>query len=95
MIIFQFILIKSIDTNTQLDEEPSAEDMPRLLKDLEELQSLFDQAAVEKHKLNTELQNCIQRLEAATLIVEKYKIFTIRNFLRLNFFRIQANLFSS
>ena len=67
------MLIQNTESKNNQEEEPNLDDLPRLLKDLEELQSQFDRAAVEKHKLNTELENCIQRLEAATLIVEKYK----------------------
>jgi hypothetical protein len=41
------------------------------MKELEELQNKFDLSAVNKHKLNIELESCIQRLEAASLVIER------------------------
>lgn len=82
------MFIQSTESKNNQEEEPNLDDLPRLLKDLEELQSQFDRAAVEKHKLNTELENCIQRLEAATLIVEKYKKnFCIQILIRVLYYR--------
>ena len=52
----------------------SEADLPRLLEELNVLQNKFDAAAVKKHKLHKELDSCIQRLEAATLIIERYKL---------------------
>lgn len=54
------------------EESLSEEDLPRLLKELEELQAKFDASAVNKHKLHIELESCIQRMEAATSIIERY-----------------------
>jgi len=53
------------------DESLTENDLPQLLAELQELQDKFDQAAVNKHKLHCELENCIQRLEAATSIVDR------------------------
>ena len=42
------------------------------MQELQELQVKFDAAAVKKHKLHKELDSCIQRVEAATTIVERF-----------------------
>lgn len=55
---------KVVDTLTN-------KDLPILIAELEELQKKFDEAAVKKHKLHKELESCIQRLESATLIINK------------------------
>ena len=55
---------KSADTFTN-------KDLHVLIAELEELQKRFDKAAVKKHKLHQELDSCIQRLDSATLIINK------------------------
>lgn len=49
----------------------TAEDLTRLLNELQELQNKFDEIAVNKHKLHKELDSCIQRLDAATSILDR------------------------
>ena len=46
-------------------------DLPRLTEELQILQDKFDAAAVKKHKLHIELETCIQRLDAATAIIQR------------------------
>ena len=46
-------------------------DLPRLTEELQVLQDKFDAAAVRKHKLHKELETCIQRLDAATSIIQR------------------------
>ncbi len=52
-------------------ENYSVIDLPRLMQELQDLQVKFDAASVKKHKLNKELDSCIQRVEAATTIIER------------------------
>jgi hypothetical protein len=69
---FLLTIKKNAETSSKPDEELKADDLQRLLNELEDLQAKFDRAAVDKHKLNAELESCIQRLDAATHIIEKY-----------------------
>jgi hypothetical protein len=55
----------------QPSHEYVAEDLPQLLKELDELKEKFDTAAVNKHKLQNELHGCIHRLDMATIIIQK------------------------
>ena len=50
------------------------------MEDLRELQVKFDAAAVKKHKLHNELDSCIQRVEAATSIIERFVFFIRKHF---------------
>ena len=59
------------ETSPNLDGGLTGDDLPRLLAELEELQNKFDQMAVNKHKLNKELDSCIQRLDAAQSIIDR------------------------
>lgn len=61
-----------METNSRPEENYTEDDLPRLIKELEELQKIFDGSAVNKHKLHIELESCIQRLDAATTIIERY-----------------------
>lgn len=75
LIISKFINLinfKNIESNSRPEESLNEEDLPRLLNELEELQGKFDASAVNKHKLHIELESCIQRMEAATSIIERY-----------------------
>ena len=60
-----------MDTESKSAEQLTNKDLPHLVVELEELQKKFDEAAVKKHKLHKELDSCIQRLESATLIINK------------------------
>ena len=40
-------------------------------QELKQLQNKFDLAAVNKHKLHKELDSCLQRVDAATSIIER------------------------
>jgi hypothetical protein len=62
---------KSNDSILKQEEDLKQDDLPRLMSELEQLQASFDLAAVKKYKLNIELESCIQRLDAASLIIEK------------------------
>jgi hypothetical protein len=60
-----------MEANIKPVENYVEDDLPRMIKELEELQNKFDLSAVNKHKLHDELESCIQRLEAASMIVER------------------------
>lgn len=61
----------ALETDSKSSENLTNKDLPRLVGELEELQKKFDESAVKKHRLHKELDSCIQRLESATLIINK------------------------
>ncbi|CAF0814844.1 unnamed protein product, partial [Brachionus calyciflorus] len=67
----------NIETNAKQEESLTEDDLPRLLRELEELQTKFDASAVNKHKLHIELESCIQRMDAATSIIESPSLYEI------------------
>jgi len=65
------MFLKGTNAGSKNEEVLTEHDLPRLLKELEELQDNFDAAAVKKHKLHIELESCVQRIEAATSIIDR------------------------
>ncbi|KAJ8314955.1 hypothetical protein KUTeg_007105 [Tegillarca granosa] len=55
------------------EEEYAEDDLPRLQEEVNQLQQLFDQAVVEKHSLEMELQSMNERLKAANEMMEGLK----------------------
>jgi hypothetical protein len=68
----RLLFFKNLEANIKPIENYTEDDLPQLIKELEDLQNKFDLSAVNKHKLHDELVSCIQRLEAASMIVERY-----------------------
>ena len=62
---------QALESESKSSEALTAKDLPRLVAELDELQKKFDIAAVKKHKLQKELESCVQRLDSATLIINK------------------------
>ena len=65
-------MFKAQDPGIQEDENVGEQDLPKLLKELQELQNIFDLAAVKKYRLHKELEGCKQRLEAASTIISRF-----------------------
>ncbi|CAL1527205.1 unnamed protein product [Lymnaea stagnalis] len=55
------------------EEDLSEADLPRIEQEVSQLQALFDQAVVEKHSLQMELQSMNERLKSAVEFVDSLK----------------------
>ena len=53
------------------EEDLSEEDLPRVQEEVNDLQAQFDQAVVEKHSLEMELQSMKERLKAASDLIDR------------------------
>jgi hypothetical protein len=65
------------------EEDLSEEDLPRVQGEVNELQSQFDQAVVEKHSLEMELLSMKERLKAASDLCDRYVYIIMCGFLKL------------
>ncbi|XP_067674368.1 uncharacterized protein [Haliotis asinina] len=61
------------ETSDEPDEDLSEADLPRVQEVVNKLQSQFDQAVVQKHSLEMELQSMNERLKAAVEMVESMR----------------------
>jgi hypothetical protein len=58
--------------NDQNEDEMTEESLEQFIAELRQLQDEFDIAAVKKYKLKNELNDCLQRLDAGTSVIERY-----------------------
>ncbi len=56
------------------DDALTADDLPRIQEEVDELQRQFDVAVAEKHALEQELQSMRERLKACADLTDRYRV---------------------